>query len=240
MKCAVYVEGKAEMLFVADILSKYYNYNADDVGFRCVNLNADSFEFVSNPQLGDENISSRFYQIVNVNNDNLVVSKLKKDIPSLKQKGFDVIIGLRDVYGENYCNLSKTQTVNYELISKMHIAQYTSLGIEDSNIRLHFAVMEYEAWMMALLDKFIIERGGDPKSIFDTIGISYESDFENAVYHPYNKVQKIFDAVNCHYGKHERDQFSFLSSLEKSDYEKLRNSHRCSSFKTFVDSLLSI
>ena len=49
MKYAVYVEGKAELLFVADVLAKYSNYDPVVVGFRCINLNDNSFEYVQFP-----------------------------------------------------------------------------------------------------------------------------------------------------------------------------------------------
>ena len=78
MKFAVYVEGKAEMLFVADVLSKYSNYDSQVVGFQCINLNADDFEYVQYPFQGDEN-SETYYQIVNVNNDNRRDSRLLSD-----------------------------------------------------------------------------------------------------------------------------------------------------------------
>lgn len=42
--------------------------------------------------------SDNYYQIVNVNNDNLVVSKLKKDIQGLAANGFYTILGLKDAY----------------------------------------------------------------------------------------------------------------------------------------------
>lgn len=178
MKFAVYVEGKAEMLFVADVLSKYSNYDSRVVGFQCINLNADDFEYVQYPFQGDEN-SETYYQIVNVNNDNRVISKLKQDIPNLTKQGYEIIIGLRDVFSADYdtiCN--KQQVIDRELIS------------------------------------------------------------ENTVYHPYNKVQEIYRAMHATYGKHEGDYHSFLASLTKDDYEALRNSDRCASFKSFIDSLL--
>lgn len=71
MKYAVYVEGLSEMLFVADVLQKYSNYNPVDCGILCINLTADNYERMSYPQQGDEN-SANYYQIVNVNNDNRV------------------------------------------------------------------------------------------------------------------------------------------------------------------------
>ena len=49
--------------------------------------------------------------------------------------------------------------------------------------------MEYESWMMALLDNFIISKGGTPEEVFAAVGVDYKSDFEETVFHPYNKVQ---------------------------------------------------
>lgn len=240
MKFAVYVEGKAEMLFVADVLSKYSNYDSQVVGFQCINLNADDFEYVQYPVQGDEN-SETYYQIVNVNNDNRVISKLKQDIPNLTKQGYEIIIGLRDVFGADYdtiCN--KQQVIDRELIAEMYAIQSEQIRFEGVDTRLRFAIMEYEAWMMALLDKYIVSKGGTPQEVFEAAGVDYKSDFENTVYHPYNKVQEIYRAMHATYGKHEGDYLSFLASLTKDDYEALRNSDRCASFKSFISSLLPL
>ncbi len=238
MKFAVYVEGKAEMLFVADVLSKYSNYDPLIVGFNCINLNSDNFEYVQYPIQGDEN-SANYYQIVNVNNDNRVISKLKKDIPNLVKQGYEIIIGLRDVFGEDYDNIcAKQQVIDHELITEMYKIQSEQIRFEGVNTRLHFAIMEYETWMIALLDNYIVSKGGIPKKVFEAVGVDYYSDFENSLFHPYNKVQKIYQLLNSTYGKHESDYMSFFASLTKEDYEKLRNSDRCASFKSFINSLL--
>lgn len=238
MKCAVYVEGKAEMLFVADVLAKYSDYDPSKIGFKCITLNKDVLKPVSHPAQGDELSSSSYYQIVNVNNDDLVVSKLKKDIPNLAKQGYEIIIGLRDVFGEGYKALIQNQEIDLDLIRQMHDAQYNQIKNDCADIRLHFAIMEYEAWMLALIDKFIISKGGDPAEAFADAVVDHDSDFETTVFHPYNKVQKILQSIGEHYGKHEGDHLSFLSCLSKDDYESLRNSNRCASFKSFVDSLL--
>ncbi len=238
MKCAVYVEGKAEMLFVADVLAKYSDYDPSKIGFKCITLNKDVLKPVSHPAQGDELSSSSYYQIVNVNNDDLVVSKLKKDIPNLAKQGYEIIIGLRDVFGEGYKALIQNQEIDLDLIRQMHDAQYDQIKNDCADIRLHFAIMEYEAWMLALIDKFIISKGGDPAEAFADAVVDHDSDFETTVFHPYNKVQKILQSIGEHYGKHEGDHLSFLSCLSKDDYESLRNSNRCASFKSFVDSLL--
>lgn len=239
MKFAVYVEGKAEMLFVADVLGKYSNYIPQVVGFQCINLNSDDYEYVKYPIQGDES-SATYFQIVNVNNDNRVISKLKQDIPNLVRQGYEIIIGLRDVFGADYDAINtKPQEIDHELIKEMHKVQSEQIRFNGAVTKLHFAIMEYEAWMMALLNKFIKSKGGRPEDVFKAAGVDYDSDFEETVYHPYNKVQKIYQAVNATYGKHEGDYRSFLASLTKEDYEVLRLSGRCASFRSFIDSLLS-
>lgn len=240
MKYAVYVEGKAEMLLVADLLCKYSNYEPTAIGFKCINLNSDNFEYVQYPKQGNENISCNFYQIVNVNNDNRVVSKLKQDIPNLMKHGFDIIIGLRDVFGADYDNIcSKRQVINNDLIAQMLQSQSEQIKYDGVVTRLHFAVMEYEAWMMALLDKYISKKGCVPSDVFAAAKVDCSSDFEQTIYHPSKKVQQIFQVMNSIYGKHESEDFAFLGCLAWEDYDSLRNSNRCASFRLFVDSLLS-
>lgn len=227
------------MLFVADVLGKYSNYNPQVVGFQCINLNSDDLEYVHYPAQGDEN-SVTYYQIVNVNNDNRVISKLKQDIPNLVKQGYEIIIGLRDVFSADYDKINtKPQVIDHKLIDEMSLAQSEQIRLAGVDTRLHFAIMEYEAWMMALLDNFIVLKGRKPEEVFKAAGVDYSSDFEDTVYHPYNKIQKIYQEVNATYGKHEGDYLSFLATLTKDDYEALRLSGRCASFRSFIDSLLT-
>lgn len=239
MKYAVYVEGLSELLFVADILSKYSNYNSSQCGYLCVNLHADDFTRINNPKQGDIN-SANYYQIVNVNNDNRVVSKLHNDLPGLIQQGFNVIIGLKDVYGKAYEQLMNgEQLVDRKKIKQLHTIQFGSIQTEDSDCRLHYAIMEYETWMLALIEQFITQKGQNIDAICQLIGIDFTTcDLEVTSYHPYPLVKKIFQACGEDYNKHEKDSYSFLSTLSVSDYENLRNSGRCPSFSKFINSLL--
>lgn len=237
MKYAVYVEGLAEMLFVADVLQKYSGFDAGKVGFLCITLNNDTYSYVSYPFQGDET-SLNFYQIVNVNNDNLVVSKLKKDIPGLVEQGFEVILGLRDVYGDLYKNFVNEQVIDRGVIAEMHAAQSEQIANDTVTTRLHLAIMEYEAWMLALIENFVVSRGSSIKDIEQQLAVDLHSDIEETVFHPYNWVQKIYKLINESYHKHGGDQMSFLSTLQCEDYEVLRHSGRCASFGKFLDSLL--
>lgn len=237
MKYAVYVEGKAEMLFVADVLQKYSGFDPNRVGFRCITLNNGTFSYVSYPAQGDE-ASANFYQIVNVNNDNLVVSKLKKDIPGLVEQGFEVILGLRDVYGDLYKSFVQEQVIDRGIIAEMHAAQSEQIANVAATTRLHLAIMEYEAWMLALIGNFVESRGSSVEDIEQQLNIDLHTDVEDTVYHPFNLVQKIYKLLGESYHKHESDQMSFLSTLQCEDYEALRQSGRCASFCKFMDSLL--
>ena len=239
MKYAVYVEGKSELLFVADVLQKYSNYNPSLCGLRCINLNADDFERMSHPVQGDEH-SARYYQIVNVNNDNRVVTKLNKDIPGLLAQGYNVIIGLKDVYGDAYKLMTREQPViDREVIEKMHGIQTDAINApEGSDCRLHFAIMEYESWMLALIENYVKSNGNDAVKLCQRLGVDLTSDFEEVIYHPFPLVRKIYQACGSDYHKHGGESFSFLSTLTVEDYERLRLSGRCASFAKFLDSLL--
>ena len=175
MKYAVYVEGQAEMLFVADVLQKYSDYNPSVIGIKCINLVADVYKDLNFPQQGNMD-AENYYQIVNVNNDDRIISKLNNDIPNLLNQGFQIVIGLKDVYSKAYEQLCKSPSVNRQIIENLYRIQTCHINTRASDFRLH-------------------------------------------------------------YGKHEGELLSFLSSLGKEDYERLRHSGRCASFSKFMDSL---
>lgn len=239
MKYAVYVEGKAEMLFVADVLRKYSNYDPTRLGFCCINLVADSCNLVSYPQQGNLDTSRDYYQIVNVNNDNKVISKLSKDIPNLTAKGFQVIIGLRDVFSRNYTDTYPEQKVDYANIAAFCKPQMVALGRikTSSDVRLRFAIMEFEAWMLALINKYIEAKDIQVHDIEQQLNITLSScnNYETLAFHPYNLVRKIYGCCGEKYGKHGDELQSFLSW---EDYERLLNSNLCPSYTKSMQSLL--
>lgn len=242
MKYAVYVEGKAEMLFVADVLQKYSNYDPSKIGFCCINLEADDCRLVNFPRQGDLDTSKDYYQIVNVNNDNKVISKLLKDIPNLTTKGFQVIIGLRDVFSKNYTDIYKDQKVDYSHITTFCESQAEVLGKvkTTSDVHLHFAIMEFETWMLALIKKYIEARGMNVYDIEQKLNIALSSccNYEELAFHPYNLVRKIYDSCGEKYGKHGGELQAFLACLIREDYEILRISNCCPSYTKFMQSLL--
>lgn len=239
MKYAVYVEGLSELLFVADVLQKYSNYNSGQCGFLCVNLNADKYDRMNSPKQGNIH-SVNYYQIVNVNNDNRVLSKLNKDIPGLIEQGYNVIIGLKDVFGDAYERLMKNQPViDRTRIEQLYKIQTSNLKTEGSDCRLHYAIMEYEAWMLALIENYITDKNQDINTISQELGVDIRNcNPEDSIYHPFPMARKIYQACGEDYRKHGKESYSFLSTLSVDDYERLRQSGRCASFGKFLDSLL--
>ena len=238
MKYAVYVEGLSELLFVSDVLQKYSNYDPGLCGFRCINLNADDFENLPYPIQGDES-SQNYYQIVNVNNDNRVISKLNQDISGLIRSGFSIILGLKDVYGEAYEQISGgTRIVDPSVINHLYSIQAGAIKTNGSDCRLHFAIMEYEAWMLALIGNYVESKGSSLEELSTQLGVELTMDPETTIYHPYSLARQIYKFFGEDYHKHGKESYSFLSSLTRDDYERLRWSGRCASFAKFLDSLL--
>lgn len=239
MKTAIFVEGQSEMLFVADVLTKYYNYDSSQCGFICISLEADQFNYRQNPALGNLD-SQNYYQIVNVNNDSLVISKISKSINDLKAKGFDIIIGLKDVYSEAYNLLCKNNPeVNTEKIHQLHSLQISPLTDRGIDVRLHFAVMEFEAWILALMKYYARHKGLDLSELYRTANRIQTEPVEE-IYHPYPVVKKLFQSIDRDYNKAEKDLQSFLAVLTWNDYEDLHQSGVSPSYSSFLSTLLPI
>lgn len=237
MKIAVFVEGHAEMLFVVDLLKKYSHFDSRKIGYKSINLTADRFEEISSQSAGSHN-SEYYYQIVNVNNDTLVTTKIKKSIADLASKGFQIVIGLRDVYGENYKKLtSNLQIVNDEIIRKMYETQCSLIQSDLIEVSLHFAVMEFEAWLLALM-KTHAELGRHQAAEKNIAKNLEEIQEVETIYHPTTVLKKLMAKSGQKYVKKEKDLLSILSPLDLEVYERLRQSRQCPSYTSFLSRLL--
>ena len=143
-----------------------------------------------------------------------------------QQSGLQLVVSSNDAFLMDVVDIS-----NWQILRRK--------GNKVSSINQAMNPDMFRKFRMTGLSNFIKSKGGRPEDVFKAAGVDYDSDFEETVYHPYNKVQKIYQAVNATYGKHEGDYRSFLASLTKEDYEVLRLSGRCASFRSFIDSLLS-
>lgn len=237
MKKAIFVEGQSEMIFVSDFLVKIFDHDWNRLHLSCLELIADNVQPVSDPFWGDNN-SECHYLILNCGNDNSVTSIMRKRMVGMSNKGFVQFIGLRDVYGDIYKKKNHNhRSVNFDIIKEMHDTQSLCIKCEDINSQLHFAVMEFEAWMLGLIEVFINNRTKEIDSIIQDVGFDFRVNIEN-IYHPSSIIKKIYSSFGEKYDKQQHDIRSFLSSINKNDYINLINSNKCPSFNYFVSSLL--
>ena len=96
----------------------------------------------------------------------------------------------------------------------------------------------FDEQMLALIENYVLQHGKDLSAVCGQLGVDMTVDYEQAVYHPYPLVRKIYQSCGEDYHKHGSESFSFLSTLTVEDYEKLRLSGRCASFAKFIDSLI--
>ncbi len=238
-KVAVFVEGQAELIFVREMLLRMYNYQ--HIGINCYSLVSN--DLINAPYEFGSTGEPNYYMIINVGNDNSVLSKILSRADGLSKKGYDKIIGLRDVYGDVYRKHNKGQrSINQNIISKMRdVAQEQINNTDYSNyIKLFFAIMEVEAWFLGF-GKF---EGVDASLSTDFIKTNLKYDLDNCdpettYYHPARVIGDIYNLAGAKYDKHNSDVSSLVSNLTEEDYHNLMNSSKCSSFALFAQELLS-
>ena len=234
-KVALFVEGQAEQIFVREFLLRWYDYDTNRLGINCLKLVAESLSQAEYDYGNEE--SEDYYQIINAGNDNKTLSAMLRRAKGLVGAGYEWIVGLRDMYSETYREESPgviSQEVNRMFIDGANdqIAQSEYAG----QMKFHFAIMEVEAWMLALLEKWL-----DPSVTREQLATVFDPqcNLETDVYHPAEKVTEITALGGGRpYDKHKGEVNAIFSSIAKEDYQTLYDSGRCPSFNAFVDSLL--
>lgn len=239
-KVAVFVEGQAELILVRELLLRMYDYQ--NIGINCYALINNNFNNV--PYDFGSTIEQNYYMIVNVGNDNSVLSKIISRADGLYKKGYTKIIGLRDVYGDIYKKHNKGQrNINHTIISKLESAAQYQISNTSSpqNIKLFFAIMEVEAWFLGFNNIFKnIDTALSNEFIKSKLKYDLENnDPETTYYHPAKIIGDIYNLVELKYDKHKSDVSPLICSLEKDDYCYLIDSPKCSSFTSFAQELLN-
>ena len=240
MKIAVYVEGNTELIFVREFLRKWYCYDSSKVGFSCFELRK-STSYETEYNFGSQE-SERHYTIVNVGNDSRALSKALDNAPAHRNRDFDLIIVLRDMYSEEYRAYQKQRRVDLELNEKfIKSAAYAidRKGFEGF-VHCRFAIMETEAWLLGIgwfLEK--IDPSMTQSFMLEHLDFNLEEDPETCIFHPAKLLKDIFVEIGSGYDKHSHEVNSIMSYLDKGDFEMLIESGHCASFKTFVEILTS-
>lgn len=238
-KIAIFVEGQAEYIFVRDFLCTWYEYDTALLGIECYEFRSSRTNDIPYP-LGDRN-SKNYYQIYNVGNDRSVMSKMLKEAPRLKNAGFQLIVGLSDMFGDEYHRMVQNRTINETVNERFRQSRQAVLcasGYRDM-IRFHFAIMEVEAWFLGM-HRFLqqVDATLTPQLILQELNLEITADPESTHYHPAQVLDDIYRLAGKRYGKHESDVCSITSTLLKQDYQELITSGKCRSFAGFSADIL--
>lgn len=231
MKIAIFVEGQTELIFVREYLLRKYKYS---INIECRTLFTDSnyketkYDF-SCPEC------NFLVSIINVGNDVSVLSRMKQREKFMWKSGYDKIIGLRDMYSEQYKELSDKIDC---IITNKFIDGFREQIEKMSNpekIIFCFAIMEIEAWFLALPEIFEkIDNRLTTDFILESLGIDLNTvNPEKTFFKPAENLDDIYSLVGKRYRKKEDDVENILSNIEYEHYIQLNRISKCDSFSKF-------
>ncbi len=239
-KTVVFVEGNTELIFVREYLLKHFEYN--NIEIECRKMQAkkpyDVPFSISNPN------AKVHFRIIDTGGDGNVLDYIIEDEIKLRNIGYEKIIGLRDMYSDEYKKkVKQPMRIDNDEIQKF-IAR-ANKRIESntkfpSSIKFNFAIMELEAWLLAIPNIWT-KKGVSNQSIKEKLGFNLsEIDPETTFLHPAETIKNILKTINESYRKQANEVESLVGKITKQDFEDLQNSQKCNSFKEFASNLTLI
>lgn len=242
-KIAVFVEVQTELVFVREYLLKWFGY--ENISIECYTLRTDNSFHSTEYAFPNDNVAY-FYQIINVGNDSAVLTRILNREKYLWNIGFHRIIGLRDMYSEQYKELNSRKYVgkiNPIVVEEIKAGLQETIkkrALRPNSIDFCYAVMETESWILGfhqffvkinpiLTTDFIESRLG-----FDLSQIDPELTF----YHPARTLEEIYELGGEKYNKSKGNIAAIMDALQKEDFESLLQSGKCSSFRHFATILV--
>jgi hypothetical protein len=237
MKVAIYVEGITEAGFVYQLLGEKYQWDWTKVQIACLNLDPqEAANDLRDFGLAD---APNYFLIYDSGSDTSVVSDIRDRFQGHMDQGFDNVVGLRDVYSESYIELYGRHLDQQNIAAFIKDIQEPLEELNKTGfIRVRFAVMETEAWLLALSNVFQkIDNSLDADGLMTKAGVDVNSDPQTTYFHPYAKLEDIFKSIGKSYSKHWREIKEIVFKLKWTDFESLYNSGKCQSFREFYDSV---
>jgi hypothetical protein len=237
MKTAIFVEGQTELVFVREYLLKKLDYQ--DIAIECYTLFTDSNFHPTEYAFPNDNATYHF-QIINVGNDNAVVTRILHREKYLWNVGFSRIIGLRDMYSKSYREtVNKVGVIDFDLNEEFKQStqeQIAKQAQKPNQIDFTFAIMEAESWILGFHHCFEkINPLLTVEYIEKHLGLNLEKiNPETTFFHPTKVMEKIYGLANETYKKSKGNIEVIMASLQKEDFESLENSNKCASFGEFT------
>lgn len=236
-KVAIFTEGQTELIFVRDFLLRILDLSK--LSLECWELLAHRLSRVSypyscpNPEI--------HFMIIDAHGDEGVLSSISEREKNLIEKGgYEKIIGLRDMYSEAYKKLSPgviNDSVTNRLIQSYNLTIQNM--IYSNKIQLHLAIMEIEAWFLAMynifqrIDSLLTVEYIEEKLGFNLRRIDPQKEF----YKPSNQVGDVFLLSGRQYDKQESDIENITSKMILADFDGATENDRCKCFDAFYQEL---
>lgn len=226
MRKVVYLEGVTELVFVYNLICTHYEYSGEKVYINSINLD-NNFKFEIPSHFGLTTAPDN-YLLVCAGGDTGVISKMRDRYQGHIDAGYDIVVGLKDVFGEAYTQLAGHK-MDVKSVERLITIQRGMLPVAAERVSLCFAIMEVEAWILGM--SWFLKRE------YPNISLPSEIDPETAFLHPYDVIHKAFNQVGVLFEKHWSDVLAVFNRIKKEDFDKLYKCNICSSFNFFFDIL---
>jgi hypothetical protein len=236
-KIAIFTEGQTELIFIRHFLLRIMD--PSKISFECFELQTHIQSAV--PFSHRNQYAEVHFLILDVHGDEGVVSSIKEREVSLFEKGYEKIIGLRDLYSDEY--LKRSSVIN-DHISRLIIQKSCQTIGEMRNfdrIQLCFAIMEIEAWLLGMYTLF---QKIEPLLTIDYIRQKLNIDLrtidpQNSFFQPSREVDQIFHLCGREYKKKQGEVESICANIDISDLNAALENNRCNALKEFYHELIS-
>ena len=227
MKKVVYVEGVTELVFVYNLICTHYGYDGNQFQIHSINLDpVAGLEIPADFGLSD---APNYYQLVCAGGDGSVISAIKQRYKGHIDAGFEIVVGLKDVYCQAYTSMAGHE-YDGEKVEKLISIQKSQFSSE-VHASLCFAIMEVEAWILGM-KSFLVRE-------YPEIGQSEEDiDPETTYVHPFEDIHTSFKSIGVRFEKHWSDILAVMNKMTKEDFDSLYASPHCASFNVFYELVL--
>ena len=150
-KTAIFVEGNTELVFIRRYLQMNFEY--EDLDVECRKRQFGRFDEVPFSLKEAQNPKYHF-RIIDSGGEVNVLDDILEDEQLLYNHGYQKIIGLRDMFSENYIKeIKQPRKIKPELNQKFIDGSQARINREakkPDSISFCFAIMEIEAWFLAI------------------------------------------------------------------------------------------
>lgn len=235
-KVLIITEGQTEQIFIKNTL--FNLFDTSKFSLSCLKLRSGNWENV--PFHHNSPNSLMYFLIINVQNDEKVLSYIKENEKNFFKKKYYQIIGLRDMYCENYeksaSDLNKKLNIDIKENSNKEISKMEN----SSKIKIFFAIMETEAWFLAmysLLEKLNCTLNAG--YISNKLEFNIKNLNPEEIFRPSELIFEIYNLIGMKYDKSRSCIEALTKNINYEDYNIGINNGRCVHLEAFLNELLS-